>query len=84
MDYIGALKLGQDNLKHKTRKQGGQLGMNIIDVGKIRISPFEFESILEVRIEKGLNEHSTLYVSGIIKDCVVRKPFRHQSITITA
>jgi hypothetical protein len=42
--------------------------MRIIDVGKIKISPFEFESILEVKIEKELNEHSLLYAKGIIKD----------------
>jgi hypothetical protein len=42
--------------------------MKIIDVGKMRISPFEFESLLEVRIDKEINEHSTLYACGIIKD----------------
>jgi len=40
--------------------------VKLIDVGKINISPFEFESILEVRIEKALNEHSTLYACGIV------------------
>ena len=42
--------------------------MKLIDVGKIRVTPFEFDSILEVRIEKELNEHSTLYVCGTVKD----------------
>jgi len=42
--------------------------MKLIDVGKIKVSPFEFDSILEVTIEKVLNDHSTLYVCGIIKD----------------
>ena len=42
--------------------------MKLIDVGKMKISPFEFESILEVQIEKELNEHSTLYACGIILD----------------
>ena len=42
--------------------------MKLIDVGKIIVSPFEFESILEIRIEKELNEHSRLYVCGIVRD----------------
>ena len=43
-------------------------GVEVVDVGEIKISPFEFESILEIKIEKELNEHSTLYVCGIIRD----------------
>jgi len=39
-----------------------------IDVGKIVISPYEFKIIQEIRIEKKLNEHETLYVRGIISD----------------
>ena len=42
--------------------------MKAIDVGKLRISPFEFESIIEMRINKKLNEHDTLYVFGVIKE----------------
>ena len=42
--------------------------MNPIDIGKITISPFEFDSILEVQIVKELNEHSTLFACGVIKD----------------
>ena len=42
--------------------------MKLIDVGKISISPFEFESLIEVRIKKELNNHSTLYACGIIRD----------------
>jgi len=42
--------------------------MKIIDIGKMKISPFEFDSILEVRIEKKLNDHSMMYACGIIKD----------------
>jgi len=42
--------------------------MKAIDVGKMTISPFQFESILEVRIEKELNEHATMYVRGTVKD----------------
>ena len=42
--------------------------MDYIDVGKLKVSPFEFESILEIKINKELNEHATLYVCGIIKD----------------
>jgi len=50
------------------KAQGGESGMKLIDVGKITISPFEFDSITEIKIEKGLNEHSTLYASGIVCD----------------
>ena len=39
----------------------------LIDIGKIMIMPFEFDSILELKIEKELNEHSTLYAYGVIK-----------------
>ncbi|MCL1976069.1 MAG: DUF2345 domain-containing protein [Firmicutes bacterium] len=42
--------------------------MKLIDVGRIRVSPFVFESITEVRIEKSLNDHATLYACGIVKD----------------
>lgn len=42
--------------------------MKLIDVGKIKVTPFEFESILEMRIGKKLNEHDTLYVYGVIKE----------------
>ena len=44
------------------------LGMKIIDVGDIKVAPFEFESIIEIKINKEFNEHSTLYVCGIIRD----------------
>ena len=40
--------------------------MEQIDVGKLKVSPFAFDSIEEIRIEKALNEHSTLYVCGIV------------------
>ena len=42
--------------------------MKPIDVGKITVTPFVFDIITEIKIEKRLNEHSTLYVCGIIKD----------------
>ena len=45
--------------------------MNPIDVGKVKISPFDlfdFDSILEIKIVKELNDHSTLYVKGVVKD----------------
>ena len=42
--------------------------MKAIDVGKLKISPFEFESIIEMRISKKLNEHDTLYVFGVIRE----------------
>ena len=42
--------------------------MKLIDVGKIKVTPFEFDSILEIKIIKELNEHSVLYVCGIVRD----------------
>ena len=42
--------------------------MKAIDVGKLKISPFEFESIIEMNISKKLNEHDTFYVIGVIRD----------------
>jgi hypothetical protein len=39
-----------------------------IDVGKIVVEPFEFENIIKINIEKELNEHSKMYVYGVIKD----------------
>ena len=42
--------------------------MKAIDVGKLRISPFEFESIIEMKIRKKLNEHDTFYILGVIRD----------------
>ena len=42
--------------------------MNQIDVGKLKVSPFTFVSIEEIRIEKALNEHSTLYVCGLVSE----------------
>jgi hypothetical protein len=45
-----------------------------IDTGKITISPFEFYSILEIRIDSELNKHSTLYARGIIEEKQQFKP----------
>jgi hypothetical protein len=39
-----------------------------IDVGLIKVAPFEFETVSEIRIDKRINEHSTLYVRGLVKD----------------
>ena len=44
------------------------MAMTPIDVGRIKILPFEFDSIEELRIDKTLNDHATLYVRGIIRD----------------
>jgi len=38
-----------------------------VNDGSFRIAPFEFDSIQELRIEKSLNEHATLYVKGVVK-----------------
>jgi len=52
------------------KKPSGELDMSNIDVGKVTVDPFKFvdNKIEEVRIEKKLNEHSTLYVRGTVKD----------------
>ena len=42
--------------------------MKLIDIGKIIVAPFEFYSIQEIKIEKKLNEHSTLYVCGTVRE----------------
>ena len=42
--------------------------MKPIDVGQLKIAPYELERILELKINKPLNDHSTLYVYGIVKD----------------
>jgi murein DD-endopeptidase MepM/ murein hydrolase activator NlpD len=61
-------KLETEPNEAKVINQVRELGTKLIDVGKIAVSPFEFDSILEIRIKKELNEHSTLYVCGIIRD----------------
>ena len=38
----------------------------IIEVGNLKVAPFEFERILELKIEKAINEHAVLYVRGIV------------------
>lgn len=48
--------------------------MEAIDVGKIKIEPFEFARIHDIEIKKKLNEHSTLYVYGIVRDSEKTKP----------
>ena len=40
--------------------------MKLVDVGKLKIAPFEFERILELKIERNINEHAVLYVRGVI------------------
>ncbi|MCL1873565.1 MAG: hypothetical protein FWF85_05565 [Clostridiales bacterium] len=41
--------------------------MKPINDGNFTVAPFEFDSIEELRIEKNLNEHATLYVKGVAK-----------------
>ena len=41
--------------------------MRYVDDGNFKIAPFEFDSIQELKIEKSLNEHATLYVKGVVK-----------------
>ncbi len=42
--------------------------MEFIEIGKLSIAPFEVEQILELKMEKKLNDHAVLYLHGIIKD----------------
>ena len=42
--------------------------MKSIDIGKIVIKPFNFYEIKEIEIEKKLNDHSFMFVKGIIRD----------------
>ena len=42
--------------------------MGAITVGNVKVAPFVFENLQELRIEKNINEHATLYVRGIVKD----------------
>ena len=42
--------------------------MGSIDIGKIIVKPFKFYEIREIKIEKKLNDHSFMFVKGIIKD----------------
>lgn len=42
--------------------------MDLIEVGNLKVSPFELERILEIRMDKKMNEHATLYLRGVIQD----------------
>jgi len=42
--------------------------MGLITAGNVKVVPFVFESLQELRIEKNINEHATLYVKGVVKD----------------
>ena len=41
--------------------------MKPINDGTFTVAPFEFDSIEELRIERNLNKHATLYVKGVAK-----------------
>ena len=41
--------------------------MRYVNDGNFKVAPFEFDSIEELRIERSLNEHATLYVKGVVK-----------------
>ncbi|MCL1809042.1 MAG: hypothetical protein FWG42_04630 [Clostridiales bacterium] len=41
--------------------------MKPINDGNFTVAPFEFDSIQELRIERNLNEHATLFVKGVVK-----------------
>ena len=45
----------------------GELCMRPIIDGSFTVAPFEFDSIEELRIERNINEHATLYVRGVAK-----------------
>lgn len=42
--------------------------MDFMETGKLMVEPFELERILELTMEKKLNEHATLTVRGVLKD----------------
>ena len=42
--------------------------MEAYTVGNIKVSPFKFESLQELVIDKDINEHATLYVKGVIHE----------------
>lgn len=42
--------------------------MDLIEVGNLTVAPFELERILEIKMEKKMNEHATLYLHGVIQD----------------
>ena len=42
--------------------------MKYIDVGKLKVSPFVFDNILELQIDKRLNEHNKLHIRGIVSN----------------
>lgn len=42
--------------------------MDIIEVGKFTVSPFELERILELKMEKKMNDHAMMYIRGVLKD----------------
>jgi hypothetical protein len=44
------------------------MSMEAISVGDVKVAPFVFDSLQELKIEKKINEHATLYVRGIVKD----------------
>jgi hypothetical protein len=41
--------------------------MKAVNDGTFKVTPFEFDSIQELKIEKAINEHATLYVKGVVK-----------------
>ena len=56
-----------NTLSAPAAQQRGEPETRRIDVGEITISPFEFDSIVELKIEKRLNAHSTLHARGVVK-----------------
>ena len=38
----------------------------IIDVTRLRVSPFVVEGIVEMKVEQSLNQHAGMYLKGII------------------
>ena len=38
----------------------------IIDVTRLRVSPFALEGIVEMKVEQSLNHHAAMYLKGIV------------------
>ncbi|MDR3288011.1 MAG: phage late control D family protein [Peptococcaceae bacterium] len=49
-------------------KQLNQQSHKAIPVGNIRVAPYAIEQLLEVEIRQSINEHSTLFLKGILAD----------------
>lgn len=61
--------------------------MELQEVGKYNVAPFALERILELELEKKINEHAKFYVKGVLKegeeDSLIGQQWDAQTITLT-